>query len=697
MNKKGFTLVELLATITIIGIICVIIFPSVSNLIRTNEASTAEEMGKMLIASAKKYVNDEKMEGEGCYSIKAKELIEKELLQNLNVNNLKCDAENSFVRIDFTEKNKKYSYHLSCTSKQQQKTFDSEKSTVSYCDDFTPNAKGKITASSKMYPPDLGARESDGANEYGFDKKRNTVIPKNSNLVPIRYYKNKWIKADVTNKKAGYYWYDYKNAMWANMVVVKEEKKEQYYNAKVGTEVNLEDVISMWVWIPRFSFTIPYEQTKSGRSTFPSDPVKIKFIDVEEKDEGKEGNSTCQYTKGKEDPDYCTPEAFTSVDNKPLTGFWFAKFELATDCEKDEEDGYNYNPLIIKTQVYHNTCITDANTILQKEAYIKPNKCAYVCLGYIESFNKIKDMEKTLTSSAEKDIHMIRNNEWSTVTYFTYSKYGLNNIKGTIKSTNMNRANNYYHTLIGSSFDSGKNKIDLYNYKEGLEGSTTHNIYGIYDMNGRDTYTTSYYGGITNEIYINNETQKEARILKLEEKYKKYFIDEYSNTENTTSTNPYGIKQEELNKNNRLTLTASDRYTSYTNSNSSPIVCGLDDADFDAFLSSKMEPEKYTQYHDACYKKFDCTYKIINAMRTRGETFLNSSYNNSSYIQGEKYTFFNPLIKERYWKGKCMETIDNLNLDINMFYQYIKENMRSSNVNIDQEASITSRAALYFK
>lgn len=44
MNKKGFTLVELLATITIIGIICIIIFPSVNNLIKNNEKTTAEQI-----------------------------------------------------------------------------------------------------------------------------------------------------------------------------------------------------------------------------------------------------------------------------------------------------------------------------------------------------------------------------------------------------------------------------------------------------------------------------------------------------------------------------------------------------------------------------------------------------------------------------------------------------------------------------
>ena len=516
MNKKGFTLVELLATITIIGIICVVIFPSVSNLIKGNEKTTAEEIGKMMISSAKKYVNNEKMEGTGCYSIKAKELIEKDLLQTINVNQLKCDTDNSFVRIDFTSKAKKYSYHLSCTSKKESKTFDTSDTTVTYCDNFIPTTKGKIAINNKMYPPDLGARKSEGANEFGFDKKRNTVIPKNSNLVPIRYYKDKWVKADVTNKKSGYYWYDYNNAMWANMAIVKKETAATYYNAKPGTEVYMDDMISMWVWIPRFSYYIQATKTAMGNVY---DDSKIKFIDISTKEIDKTENDydKCRYSGDKEAPNdkYCTPEAFTSVDGKELSGFWFSKFEAGTECDELEVEDENKK---IKINPFYNTtsskdlCKNNANT-MNKPLYIKPSLCAYICQGYIEAFNKTKTMENDLLleKNNQIDIHMIRNNEWSAVLYLAFSKYGNSKIESSAFShyNKEGESTLAYNTLTGATsiFLDVKN----YNHKDILKTSTTGNIYGIYDMNGRDTYTTSYYQRISNAIWENSSTGKESR------------------------------------------------------------------------------------------------------------------------------------------------------------------------------------------
>ena len=186
MNKKGFTLVELLATITIIGIICIIIFPSVNNLIKNNEKTTAEQIGNMMISATKKYANDERLEGTGCLSVPAKKLIYFGYIETVDAGNLKCDVNESFVRIEFNSTKKEYSYHLRCRNKTDRITFDTNDKEVSYCDDFMANSKGKISVSKSFYAPDLGAR-GENIDDNGLDSIGNTVVTYNSNLIPIRY------------------------------------------------------------------------------------------------------------------------------------------------------------------------------------------------------------------------------------------------------------------------------------------------------------------------------------------------------------------------------------------------------------------------------------------------------------------------------------------------------------------------------
>ena len=53
MNKKGFTLVELLATLVIIAIVMGIVLPSASRVSNDNKEKTYEEYEKMMIEYAK--------------------------------------------------------------------------------------------------------------------------------------------------------------------------------------------------------------------------------------------------------------------------------------------------------------------------------------------------------------------------------------------------------------------------------------------------------------------------------------------------------------------------------------------------------------------------------------------------------------------------------------------------------------------
>ena len=72
-------------------------------------------------------------------------------------------------------------------------------------------------------------------------------------MIPVTYdEENKsWIKADTSSK-----WYDYNNQEWANAVTVTEANRATYMSAEAGTVIPMEDINTMWTWIPRYSYTI---------------------------------------------------------------------------------------------------------------------------------------------------------------------------------------------------------------------------------------------------------------------------------------------------------------------------------------------------------------------------------------------------------------------------------------------------------
>ncbi len=58
MNKKGFTLTELLGTIVILAIIALIAFPAVLGLINSSQNESDEAMQSFIISATREYVND---------------------------------------------------------------------------------------------------------------------------------------------------------------------------------------------------------------------------------------------------------------------------------------------------------------------------------------------------------------------------------------------------------------------------------------------------------------------------------------------------------------------------------------------------------------------------------------------------------------------------------------------------------------
>ena len=297
-----------------------------------------------------------------------------------------------------------------------------------------------------------------------------------SGMIPVTYNGSNWEKADATSNN----WYNYSEGIWANAVTVSESTRSTYQSAAVGTEINMDDIETMWVWIPRYSYTIGSEDGtnyygKQGDylDTTPTQElpgeIDIKFIGTEEKYRG-----TAKYivSNGIEDNSWYTPDAFTFGDTE-LSGIWVGKFETSSSNPDAENGGGNTTDL---------------------DAMIKPNVTSWRNINISNAFavaQKMNDNGNRYALTTNADTHMMKNSEWAVVAYLSqsaYGKLGNTNFTGANKEVYQNKSDQY---ITGCSYGSPSNgNTDYgcqYTYDVNVSGtgaSTTGNIYGIYDMSG---------------------------------------------------------------------------------------------------------------------------------------------------------------------------------------------------------------------
>ena len=274
-----------------------------------------------------------------------------------------------------------------------------------------------------------------------------------SNMIPVYYdvTAKVWKKADVKNKAIENRWYNYENHIWANAVTVKESNRQTYLNANVGTPISMDDITTMWVWIPRFNAVTP-SNYNGGTKALPN-AIDVTFV---------KQNETAL-------------DAFT-FGTKQLSGFWYAKFELSHSTLASSSTSNNLG-------CTNETC-SNANGII-----IKPNVKSLRYNNVSNFFFASRSMEQPNNSfgfvSSEVDTHMSKNNEWGAVAYLTQSIYGRCTSSTACAEVGINN-NSTYITGIGAEAGSSYNGATANSYDTtfGMRASTTGNIYGIYDMSG---------------------------------------------------------------------------------------------------------------------------------------------------------------------------------------------------------------------
>ena len=311
-----------------------------------------------------------------------------------------------------------------------------------------------------------------------------------SNMIPVYYDEanSVWKKADVNNKDSSYQWYSYnstgdKKGMWANAVTVKEANRQTYLNANVGTPISMDDITTMWVWIPRFNAVTPSNYNGGTKAT--PGAIDVTFVKQNE----------------------IAIDAFTFGD-KELSGFWYGKFEISHTTLASNKTKNNLG-------CTNETC-SNANGII-----IKPNVNSLRNNNVSNLFFASRSMEQTGNSfgfvNIEVDTHMSKNNEWGAVAYLTQSIYGRCTSNTTCTEVGINN-NTSYITGIGDkpSSTASSVKTNTYNTISGKNASTTGTIYGIYDMSGgaweyvmgvySNTISDSGFSSLPDNKYYNNYT-----------------------------------------------------------------------------------------------------------------------------------------------------------------------------------------------
>ena len=298
-------------------------------------------------------------------------------------------------------------------------------------------------------------------------------------------------------------WYNYENQEWAN--------------------AKTEDG-SYWVWIPRYAYKI-----ESGRYTSNVGKISVTFLQgTSNKDENNsEISQDYPETTGAIMSAFVVHPSFTDGSekgknnhfmngewDKEISGYWVAKYPAGFQANTITNNNgalstaiSNSSDTVVYSEKKYTSYYADMTTnalsqnltssgyASQKISYpvFKPLTYAYNNISTGDAYTISKEIASASSfyglNSTKTDSHQMKNSEWGAVAYLTQSRYGRN-------GTEVN-FNNYYTTesspwrtaitgmcTNGTSGDKTTTLGNAYNTAEGVKGSSTANVTGIYDLNG---------------------------------------------------------------------------------------------------------------------------------------------------------------------------------------------------------------------
>lgn len=139
-DRKGFSLIELLAILIIIGLILLFAIPAVSRLLTNNNEKEYNNYLEIIEAGAYVYADSRKddlggYKDTGCIEVTLEEIINKNYIKKYEDTKIECTGK---VRLNNVKGNLKATINLTCTNRNGKVTFEKTNIDNNTCVAYTP-------------------------------------------------------------------------------------------------------------------------------------------------------------------------------------------------------------------------------------------------------------------------------------------------------------------------------------------------------------------------------------------------------------------------------------------------------------------------------------------------------------------------------------------------------------------------------
>ncbi len=451
MKKKGFTLVELLAVIVILGIILLITVPKITSTVNKSVLASMGSSAQMIAANAER------------------EYVNRTILETLDQNN----------------------NPIQCSDVVKLSTDDYSGCTI----DFDTNGVAKVTLIGKGKFQDMYCNNAtrntmnctNSKNVYS-ESILNGAYPRiTEGMIPVTIADNGTVTTiDESNSN----WYSYTNKKWANVVLVKESgtQTRSYYQNNRNVTVSESDILAYLVWIPRYRYTL--WNVTGNAATYTGGCSNASYLSP----------STCVANSGTWTTPTCTSNCPQSI-NITFENANTTKSTGSTNGTQLTHPGFTYNNTELngiwvgKFETTQGTALNVGTT----NPTIKPNITSWRNQNVSTQFNTSLLFSTNTIYGLTGESRMSKNSDWGVITYLSHSQYGINT---------MIRLNNNlnYITGCGATIADGAStatcEIAYGSNVASYPQSTTGNISGIFDMSGGAwEYQMGVYTNATNDKY----------------------------------------------------------------------------------------------------------------------------------------------------------------------------------------------------
>lgn len=130
MNKKGFTLAELIGVIVVLSLICLITVPAIASVLKTNKKSLCETQLNNILAAAKSYASENLLsmpisdeEGKNTRTITLQDLIDNGYIEGNIQNPVTKEEFDPEIEITIKKKGKKLDFMFGTNEEEEKAVY----------------------------------------------------------------------------------------------------------------------------------------------------------------------------------------------------------------------------------------------------------------------------------------------------------------------------------------------------------------------------------------------------------------------------------------------------------------------------------------------------------------------------------------------------------------------------------------------